>query len=141
MGRKRLNHHADAIIGMLTGHHMVGQAEYFRKYGLGLYQYDYRTGILLFNGQAIHTFPIFELIREWFENEIRTFNIDPNSFRRTMVHVNLKEVVYLDAVTMKKWWIFKVYPKVKVEAFKAHYSVDFETIGRTYSKQSAGIIE
>lgn len=138
--KKRLRHHADAIIGMLTGWQMYGNYKYFAPYGLGHYTYDYRKNEFLFEDKPIDIPPIFTTIYHWFKNEIKKQNIDLTLLKTTKIKIHIHDYEKDITVVEKKLLFFKYYKDVEVESFKAQYKIEIKTAENDYSKSSFGII-
>ncbi len=82
MKRNRLNHFADAIIGILNGWQVIADAEVFKKCGAGIYSIDLLHETVSFNGKVIAPLPVFSYMFEWFENETKN-NTNPDAVLTT----------------------------------------------------------
>ena len=74
MRKKRLNHFADAIIGILTGWRVLRDFNKFHENGSGLYELDLINRTLSFNSKPIEMFHTFSYIQKWYDCELSEQN-------------------------------------------------------------------
>jgi hypothetical protein len=106
MKRKRLNHFADAVIGILTGYQAITNFDYFKKYGEGEYVLDLLKGHLTFNGADAELFPIFSNIQSWFNSEITTNRIDKDFINVAKVILKVGPISVQQIRTEVRNWLF-----------------------------------
>jgi len=142
MKSKRLNHYADAMIGILNGYRIFESHSYFDKYGEGEYYFNLNSGELKFNGNNIDLFPIFRSIKEWFDNDVKKHTIDVENFHQTTVEISvfnkqLKERRF----HKRKRSLFPIFIYDKWNQYDMNILVNIVTDQKKhYSKKSSGII-
>ena len=141
MKRKRLNHFADAVIGILTGYQAISNFEHFKKYGEGEYVLDLLKGQLLFNGADTELFPIFSNIQLWFNKEISTNTIDKNLITVAQVILKVGPISVRHIHTeVREWIFFKRTIQNDIYDCKTDINVILKTEEKDYSKTiEAGI--
>lgn len=138
--KKRLKHHADAILGILTGYQMIGMYDYFSTHGIGRYEYDYRKNELRFEGNIASAPPILLWIHEWYLNEIKKHNIKSNLLSDTMIKIDIYKRSSQIAVDEKNFIFLTYYVDRAVPTYMAKYDVIIKTASDDYSKSSVGEI-
>lgn len=136
MKRKRLNHFADAVIGMLTGYQAISNFDYFKKYGKGEYVLDLLKGQLTFNGTDTELFPIFSNIQTWFNNEETKNKIDKNLIIVAQVILNVGPISVRHIRTeMRNWLLIKRVIQNDIYECKTDINFVFKTDEKDYSKR------
>ena len=134
MRSKRLNHYADAIIGILKGYQIYESHSYFDKYGEGEYYFNLNNSELKFNGNNIDLFPIFSSIKEWFDNDVKKHTIDIENFHRTTVEISVFN-------KQPKELRFSTFNIARWNQYDMNILVNIVTDQKKhYSKKSSGII-
>ena len=142
MKSKRLNHYADAIIGILNGYQIYRSHSYFDKYGEGEYYFNLNNGELKFNGNNIDPFPIFRSIKDWFDKDVKKHTIDVENFHQTTVEISVfnkhqKELRFVK----RKWLFFPIFINHKWNEYDMNILVNIITDqNKHYSKKSTGLI-
>jgi len=142
MKRKRLNHFADAISGMLTGYQIVANYNYFESLGEGEYSLDLLKASLTFKGNRIEMFPIFSNIQKWFQKEIKQHRIDVNFIIEAKVILLLKNRLPQNKIKIEitKWIFFKRIYEIDRYEYKTVINCILKTDEHDYSKKSVGAI-
>lgn len=142
MKRNRLNHFADAIIGILNGWRLIMDTGTFEKYGSGVYEINLLQETVTFNGKKIKTFSVFSYLFEWFENETKD-NTNPEAILTTakvLFHVGEKsesDPYYLEYGVFG----FTLYKK-RIQTYERETEIEviLKTSSRDYSKKGYGVI-
>ena len=142
MKRNRLNHFADAIIGILNGWRLIMDTETFEKYGSGVYEINLLQETVTFNGKKIKTFSVFSYLFEWFENETKD-NTNPEAILTTakvLFRVGEKsesDPYYLEYGVFG----FTLYKK-RVQTYERETEIEIilKTKNHNYSKKGNGVI-
>lgn len=133
--KKRLNHFADAIIGILTGYQIVGDRSHFCLQGEGEYVLNLLNGDLKFNGKETDKYPIFEYVLKWFDRETTNYKIQKSCFTHASVVVKVEE----DKTTsVETGWIFT--SRTESFGYATEISVNIKTEDHDYSKRAKGNI-
>ncbi len=142
MKRKRLNHFADAISGILTGYQIVVNYNYFHSFGQGEYILDLLNANLTFKGNKIEMFPIFSNIQKWFQKEIEKNRIDVNFIIEAKIILSVEKPVAPEKIRieMRKWIFFKKFYEIDRYEYKTAINCILKTDEHDYSKKTSGAI-
>ena len=142
MKRNRLNHFADAIIGILNGWRVVADAEALKRNEAGIYRIDLLRKTVIFNGKAITLPPVFYYLFEWFENETKN-NTNPEAVLTvakvifTVEEKSESDPYYLEYGVFG----FTLYKK-RVQTYRRETAIEviLKTASHDYSKKAYGVI-
>ncbi len=142
MKRNRLNHFADAIIGILNGWRLIADAEAFNKRGAGVYSIDLLCETVTFNGKSITVPPVFSYLFEWFENETKN-NTNPEAvLTTTKVIFTVGEKSKSDPYYLEYGVFGITLYKKRIQTYKRETAIEviLKTKHRDYSKKGYGVI-
>jgi len=142
MKRKRLNHFADAIFGMLRGYQIIINFDFFHALGQGEYVLDLLNASLTFNGNKTEMFPIFLNIKQWFQKEIEKNKIDVNFIIEAKIILSVEKPIPPEKIRFetRKWIFFKKIHEIDKYDYKTVINCILKTDEHDYSKQSIGAI-
>ncbi len=142
MKRNRLNHFADAIIGILNGWRVIMDTGTFEKYGSGIYEIDLLHETVIFNGKKTKIFSVFSYLFEWFERETKD-NTNPEAVLTvakvvfTVGEKSESDPCYLEygvfGITLYK-------KRIQTYERETEIEVILKTQRQDYSKKGEGII-
>ena len=142
MKRNRLNHFADAIIGILTGYRLIMDARSFEKYGSGVYCIDLLRERVTFNGKEIAVFSVFSYLFEWFENETAN-NTNPAAVLSTAkVRFYVEEKSSSDPSYLEYQLFGFTLCKKRIQTYERNTTIDviLKTDHSDYSKKARGVL-
>ena len=142
MKRNRLNHFADAIIGILTGYQVLIDYQNFKKKGPGTYTIDLLNEKVTFNGAEIDIFPVFSYIIDWFRNETEN-NTNPKANLTTAkvlfrVENKTESTPYYQEFKLFRFTLFR--KKFTTYQYNTEIDVILKTQTDDYSKKGEGVI-
>ena len=142
MKRSRLNHFADAIIGILNGWQVIADAEAFKKRGTGIYSIDLLHETVSFNSKAISVLPAFSYLFEWFENETKN-NTNPEAVLTTAkVIFTVGEKSESGSYCLEYGLFGVTLYKKRIQTYERETEIEviLKTNSRDYSKKGHGVI-
>ncbi len=142
MKRNRLNHFADAIIGILNGWRVIMDTGTFEKYGSGIYEIDLLHETVTFDGKKTKAFSVFSYLFEWFENETKN-NTNPDAVLTTAkVLFSVGEKSESGSYCLEYGLFGVTLYKKRIQTYKRETTIDIilKTEHQDYSKKGEGIM-
>ena len=142
MKRNRLNHFADAIIGILNGWRVIMDTGTFEKYGSGIYEIDLLHETVTFDGKKTKAFSVFSYLFEWFENETKN-NTNPDAVLTTAkVLFSVGEKSESGSYCLEYGLFGVTLYKKRIQTYEHETTIDIilKTEHHDYSKKGEGII-
>lgn len=142
MKRNRLNHFADAIIGILNGWRVIMDTGTFEKYGSGIYEIDFLHETVTFDGKKTKAFSVFSYLFEWFENETKN-NTNPEAVLTTAkVIFTVGEKSESGSYCLEYGLFGVTLYKKRIQTYERETEIEviLKTNSRDYSKKGHGVI-